>query len=103
MEGLRRKHAESRSLVCGKARSTLARTGIHGLRDAWNSASVDVCLQWGLRWTEFATSRSWPRLRMLDAVKAARHAVSTGHSYRPGHRRSDSWFHMYACVLKQYW
>jgi hypothetical protein len=40
MEGLRRKHVESRSLVSGKARGTLARTGAQGLRDAWNSASV---------------------------------------------------------------
>jgi hypothetical protein len=40
MEGLRRKHAESQSLVSGKVRSTLAQTGIQGLRDAWNSASV---------------------------------------------------------------
>lgn len=28
---------------------------------------------------------------MLDAVIAARRAVSTGHSDRPGHRRSDMW------------
>jgi hypothetical protein len=40
MEGLRRKVAESQSLVSGKARSTLAWTGYQGLRDARNSASV---------------------------------------------------------------
>ena len=28
---------------------------------------------------------------MLDAVIAARRAVSTGHGDRPGHRRSDMW------------
>jgi hypothetical protein len=33
MEGLRRKHAGSRSLVSGKTRSTLARNDIYGLRE----------------------------------------------------------------------
>jgi hypothetical protein len=40
MEELWHKHEESRSLVSGKLRSMLARTGIQGLRDVWNSASV---------------------------------------------------------------
>ena len=40
MEGLRRKLAESRSLVSGKARSTWFELVHNGSRDAWNSASV---------------------------------------------------------------
>ena len=40
MEGLRRKLAESRSLVSGKARSTWFGLVHSGSRDAWNSASV---------------------------------------------------------------
>ena len=35
--------------------------------------------------------RSSPRLQMLDAVKAARRAVCTGHGDRPEHRRSYMW------------
>ena len=40
MEGLRRKLAESRSLVSGKARGTWSGLELRVWRDAWNSASV---------------------------------------------------------------
>jgi hypothetical protein len=40
--------------------------------------------------------RSWPRLRMLNAVIVARRAVSIGHSDTLGHRGLYFWFDM--CV-----
>jgi hypothetical protein len=40
---------------------------------------------------------------MLGAVIAARRAISTGHSDRPGHRRSGSCFEICAGVQKQCW
>jgi hypothetical protein len=38
---------------------------------------------------------SWPGLRMLNAMIAARCALSMGHGDRLGHRRLESWFDMY--------
>ena len=58
MEGLRRKLAESRSLISGKVRCTLIGLDvrvreIRGTRH--RSGMTDGCLQWGLRWCGLAT------------------------------------------------
>ena len=48
-------------------------------------------LQWGLRQWGLATRETRPGQQRLDAVIAARRAVSTGHSDRPRHWWSDMW------------
>ena len=52
---------------------------------------IDGSLEWGLRQWGLATQETRPGQQRLDAVIAARRAVSTGHSDRPRHWWSDMW------------
>ena len=57
MEGLRRKYAESRSLVSGKARNTLVGLDVRVREIRGNrhrSGMTNGFLQWGLRWCGFS-------------------------------------------------
>ena len=62
--------------------------------EAWNSSSVGDD-RWysavGVEWCGSAALDTRPGQRRLDAVIAARRAVSTGHSDRPRHWWSDMW------------